>query len=353
MKFQSALFLGALLSASIGGIDAFQPVAPALLPLRRDTTSLLMAWSHDEKRRNDNNGESDVGSNLVTRQQQQNPLWTSWFVAGAIFVSTLVGSMATTGTIMPAHAAEVELSTGAIIVQTSAKDGQSILKAEVDVKDLLGSLIKNRKALKESVGRVTTVVVEELQSPVWTEVGKEFLQFEGDVTPKVTVSPPRDIQQTIADISKGKLNLIVNGEIINLSIDKSSFEGEDELVIRAKGVRGRGLPSFNEPAVTEVRTRLQDQIDAINEFWFSPLPLPAAIQDKLPEGTVIETGNALLGGSVVAVGGIYAISYAYYISEQEEAAAKAEAQRKVVADRNKRSAEAKARNAAKDANEES
>ena len=174
---------------------------------------------------------------------------------------------------------------------------------------------------------------------MWTELGKELLQFEGDVTPQVTISPPRDVQQTIADISNGKLNLIVNGEIINLSVDKSSSASQDEIVIRAKGVKGVAMPSFNEPAVSEVRTRLEDQIDAFNEFWYSTLPVPEALQEKLPPGTELTMGTAILGGGALFIGGTYGAAYAYYLSEQEAASAKAEAQRKLVEDRKKKAAE--------------
>ena len=67
-------------------------------------------------------------------------------------------------------ATDYDISTGAIVVNTSTKPGQSLLKAQVDVKDLLGSAFKNRKALKESVSRIAGVVKEELEGPAWSEI---------------------------------------------------------------------------------------------------------------------------------------------------------------------------------------
>ena len=267
----------------------------------------------------------------TTSNSNNKNMFASLALAGSIFASTVGFSLAP-----PAALADttVELSTGAVIVQTSTKQGQSLLKAEVDVKDLLGSIIKNRKALKASVGRVATVIQEELKAPVWAELTKEVLQFEGDVTPDLTVLPPRDIQQTLRDISKGKLNLIVNGEIINLSVDKSSTAERDEIVIRAKGVKGVAMPSFTEPAAFQARSGIQDQLDSVTQFWYTPLP--ASLQPAA--GVELNRGDAIVGGSVLAVGGAYGLSYAYYISEQEAAAAKAEAQRKLVAERKRQGA---------------
>ena len=262
-------------------------------------------------------------------------------------IQNAMGSLAVAGTILtssllPAPAqASVELSEGAIIVQTSTKPGQSLLKTEVEAKDLAGSVIKNRKALKESLGRIAAVVKEELSSPVYTEIAKEILQIEADATPDLQVLPPRDPQQTLRDVSKGKLNLIVNGEIINLSIEKTSAAGEDEIVIRAKGVKGVGPIAFSEPAVTQVRTRLQDQIDAVLDFWYSPVPVPDAIAQQLPDDFEIDAGTALVVGATAFVGGVYGVSYAYYLSEQE-AEAKRAAENKAKLAAKKKAAQAKA-----------
>ncbi|CAB9524686.1 expressed unknown protein [Seminavis robusta] len=331
MMFKSAVFLLAALSAP-STTCAFTTTSPSN---RFSRSSLAVSLQ----------SQDDSSSH---KQQGSNP-WASLAVAGTIFATTLAGSVA----VPPPANADVYLSTGAIIINTSAKQGDSLLKAEVDVKDLFGSLIKNRKALKESVGRVAAVVKEELASPVWTELGKEVLQIEGDVTPEITLSPPRDVQQTVSDISKGRLNFIVNGEIINLSVDKTSSQGEDEIVIRAKGVRGVGLPQFNEPAVTQVRTRLQDQIEGVYDFWYSPLALPDAIKESLPEGVVIDNGSALVGGTVVGLGSVYGLSYGYYLNQQAEAAKKAEAQRQKVAERKAAAAAAAAKKAAEEAEESS
>ena len=313
--FRSALIVAAL-SASAGSTSAFQASPTS----SRQTVSLDMQKSNHK-----NNGLASLA------------------VAGSIFASTLGFSAAPPAAVAAEAAAPpaVELSTGAIMIQAATKPGQSLIRDSVDVKDLLGSLIKNRKALSASVGRVSAVVQEELKAPVWAELTKEFLQFEGDVLPEVKVLPPRDIQQTIRDVSKGKLNLIVNGEIINLSVDSSSTSAQDEFVIRAKGVKGVAMPSFTEPAAFQARTKLQDQLDGVSQFWYSPLQVGPY---------ELNNGDAVVGGTILAIGGAYGVSYAYYLSEQEAANKKLEENKKMLAEK-KKAAAAKAK-AAKKAEEE-
>ena len=308
--FRSAL-VAAALSASAGSTSAFQASPTS----SRQTVSLDL------------------------QKSPQNGL-ASLAVAGSIFASTLGFSAAPALAVEAAAPPAVELSTGAILIQAATKPGQSLIKDSVDVKDLLGSLIKNRKALAASVGRVSAVVQEELKAPVWAELSREVLQFEGDVLPDVKVLPPRDIQQTVRDISKGKLNLIFNGEIINLSVDSSSSSAQDEVVIRAKGVKGVSMPSFNEPAAFQARTKLQDQFDGVTQFWYAPLQVGPY---------ELNNGDAVVGGSILAVGGTYGVSYAYYVSEQEKQNKKVQANKKKMAEK-KKAGEAKA--AAKNAEDD-
>jgi len=280
----------------------------------------------DNSNNHNNNNEIETKKSLA-----------SLALAASILASTVTASFSAP---TAALADTVELSTGAVIIQTNTKPGQSLLKAKVDLKDLIGSAIKNRKALKASVERVTSVVQEELATPAWREVAKDVLQIEGDLVP--TIRPPRDFQQTLSDITNGKLNLIVDGEIINLSIDKSSSAAEDELVIRAKGVKGVSMPSVNEDVTFIARTRIQDQLDAVRQFWYAPLQLPESIEASLPAGYEPNRGDAIVGGTVTIVGGAYAGSYAYYLSEQEAAAKQAKEQRKAAAEKKKQSAAAAA-----------
>ena len=155
--------------------------------------------------------------------------------------------------ILPAHADTVELSRGAIIVQTSNVESSfsnhdSWMKSSIDSKNLLKTLFQNRKELSSSVGRIQTVIGQELaQVPAWKELQKELLSVEGDLAGMIRVLPPSDIRETIKDVSAGKLNLVVNGEIINIQVLPTFGDQEDDLVIAIKGFKGNDVFRFPTP----------------------------------------------------------------------------------------------------------
>ena len=290
----------------------------------------------------------------VARKKTNNKSAASWAtnlaVAGTIFASSLASSVMVAPP--PVANADVELSTGAIIVQTSTKEGQTLLKTEIDAKDLFTTAFKNRKELKESLGRISDAVKAEVNAPVWKELSKEFLQFEGDVAPDIKLAPPRDVQQTIKDIYQGKLNFIVNGEIINISVEDKFSKSQDEIVLRVKGVKGIDLPTLADTPAGQAKTRLQEQIEAVDRFWETPVHLPAGIQETLPEGTVITNGNLIVSGATAFIGGSYAISYTYYVSQQQAAEQEAAARRKMIESRKKKGADIAATKKAKEEEQE-
>mmetsp|Transcript_21831 Transcript_21831/g.30774 ORF Transcript_21831/g.30774 Transcript_21831/m.30774 type:complete len:431 (+) Transcript_21831:145-1437(+) len=252
-------------------------------------------------------------------------------LAGMVFASSF-GSMAT-----PRPANAVELSSGAIVIETSQKEGQSLLKAEFDAKSILTTLFKNRKELTSSSKKMVNYVNDELNTAAWVELKKEILQIEDDVTPEVKVLPPQDWKQTVKDITMGKLNFIINGEIVNVAVEPSFGEKEDELIIRAKGLKNVPLPELSEPQIV-AKNRIQEQLDELYFFWNSPVPVPY-FEEK---GIKINNGAAIVVGGTASIAGIYAASYAYYLSElaKEEKAAEEKrleiAARKKAASKNKK-----------------
>jgi hypothetical protein len=234
------------------------------------------------------------------------------------------------------------LSSGALTIQTSKQNGQSGLKTELDAKKLVSILFKDRRELNASVKRVADVVTEEISKPAWIELGKEILQIEGDVAPEIEINPPSDWQQTLKDLSNGKLNVIYNGEIINLSIDEKLSASEDEIVVRATGFKGlsSSLPTVQESATMRAKSNLEQQLDAVDNFWNSPLPFGQEFTEKVENqfGVKITSGNAILGSTLAFVSGSYIASYNYYLSEIEAAEKEAAAKRKQVAEKKKAAA---------------
>ena len=199
---------------------------------------------------------------------------TSFAVASTIFASAFITDMAVAPT--PALA-DVEISRGAFIIQTATtktKNDQSssIVKTEIDSKRLIKTLFANRKDLTASLGRIQSAVSKELSSePVWMELQKEVLNIEGDVSSAVKFTPPADWGQLVKDVTAGKVNLLLNGEIVNVSIEPNFSETEDDLVIRVKGFKGEGLPGTlyaveeksSGPAIGPIRAKLEEY----KAFW--------------------------------------------------------------------------------------
>ena len=233
---------------------------------------------------------------------------------------------------------QVEISSGAFVINTNAQT-DSLLKAQIDTKGLIGTLFSNRQALTKSVSKIQSTVVEELNSKPWNDVKKAVLQFEGDVAPEVSLTPPNDWQQTIKDIRAGKLNFLLNGEIVNLSVDETLSAEEDEIVIRIRGFKGADLTTSGQEVA---KGYLEEKIDNFWTFWQTPIE-----SDLLPEDVTLDNGGAILAGGAVGITALYAGSYAYYLSEQEKEAAAAAAKREAMAakraaaEKKKKEAEAK------------
>jgi len=243
---------------------------------------------------------------------------------------------------LPPAAHAVEISSGAFVVQTNIRGTEL-----VDVKTLLTTLIKNRKAVAASLTRVVDAVKTELNTPVWREIQKEVLQIEGDVAADFQVLPPYDITQTLRDLSKGKLNFILNGEIVNVAVDETLGKEQDELVIRVQGFKGVDLSSskaagtapgagFGGSIADIFVSRWQERLAAVQELWDTDLGLP-----KIAAGGVdyeLTAGPAVVGGLTLTIATAYGASFAYY--ESQNAAAEAEAEEKRQAIKAKKAAAA-------------
>ena len=251
-------------------------------------------------------------------------------LAGTILASSFSSANPEAPTIaVPPPAYAVELSSGAFIVQTNVKGTEL-----VDARALLTTLIKNRKAVAASLVRVVDAVKTELSTPVWAEIQREVLQIEGDVAADVRISPPYDVTQTLRDLSKGKLNFILNGEVVNVAVDETLGKEQDELVIRVQGFRGADLSGataagapgagFGNSVADVFVRRWQERLAAARELWDADLGLPKIGDYELT------AGPTAAGGLALTVATAYGASYAYYESENAAAAAEAEEKRRAL-----------------------
>jgi hypothetical protein len=245
-----------LLLLNDDGVNAFSPSA-------RQPALATRLFSQNKKQTN-NDSILGKNTNFATSFKKAG---ASFVAAATIFTSSLVSDMAIAPP--PAHAAPVvELSRGAFVIETTTTSAdQSLLKAKIDSKSLIKTLFVNRKELSSSLGRMQSALQTELDEPVWLEIQKEILSIEGNVVPSIKITPPSDLKQTIEDITQGKVNFLVNGEIFNVAIEPSFSETEDDLVIRVKGFKGERLP----PIIREERTQ-PSQFDEFWVFWDEPYP---------------------------------------------------------------------------------
>jgi hypothetical protein len=289
---------------------------------------------------------------------------SSFVAAATIFVSSLVTDLAVAS---PASA-ELDLSRGALIVQSTSQPGQSLLKGEIDTQSLVKTVFKNRKELGLSAGRIKLSIQDELKQPVWQEIQKEIVNIEGDVLPSIHFTPPSDFRETLKDISNGKLNFLINGEIVNIAVVPTFSDKEDDLIIRVTGFKGEQLltqpkQSF-QPPNGPIRTWLS-QFKTFWSFWDDAYPTKVSFIQHISRfrhhcsynalyvvfqysfGVQATNGQILLTGAAATVGLVYIFSYTYYTQLQEEEEAEAAAKRAAVAEKKKEKkkaeAEAKAR----------
>lgn len=214
-----------------------------------------------------------------------------------------------------ANAAENGLVTypkTAIIVNTHTSaiggaDRSNFIKTEIDGKKLLQNVYKNRKELGQSSTRILDYTKSELSRPEWIEVGRELLDIEGDLLPDIKVKLPFDWQAAIKGATKGKIDLVINGELIAVDFAnvKGLEAGEEEITIHVKGKRLGNLP-FIAPVVDEH----VKQPTPFWKFWDSSFEFPNHMK--------IKNGNAILGTTTLGVILSYIISYNYYLSEIEK-----------------------------------
>lgn len=212
--------------------------------------------------------------------------------AGVIAATAISFAVATTDpsqiSSTVANAADLSLSKGAIVIElgaTTSDDGSTATKSQFKKFDssqeqkLLQTLLKNRKELGASIGRIQKSIQNELivkdintgptAAPIWTEIYQELMSIEGDVVPKVQITPPADIASTVKDLRNGKLNLLVNGEVINVSVEPTFGKDEDDLIIRIQGFKGGMVPKATKesPPSSAYYGPIRSWLAQFDQFW--------------------------------------------------------------------------------------
>lgn len=227
----------------------------------------------------------------------------------------------------------------AIIIETSrpsssaSLQSDSILKTEIDGKALLKTIISNRKDYSKSINTISNTIKNELSSPQWMELTKEVLSVEDDVAKDVglpqaiKISPPSDVVNSIKSLLKGKVQLVVDGEIIDVDVEevKGAQTGDDEITIHVKGRRiNVGLPDVVDGSLISLPEEQLNPGSDFWKFWNDKLDLSAMGMANV-EGVEVTNGQAILSGSSIVIVASYGISYQYYLSEISKVEVAAEA----------------------------
>lgn len=280
--------------------------------------------------------------NLFKNAQNGEESGVNEFVSNAcgMFLSAFVVTSATfASSALPAQAEASPTTSGvdtpksALVIDSTGTSGDRIFKAELDTKSLLKTVFVNKDKLAESLKSVSGVIDSELHKKEWLEIQKELLDIEGDIAPQIKVQGPKNLKAALDELSKGKVSIVVNGELVTIDVEevRGAQSGDEEITIHIKGTKLAGGSSATEQSTPG------SGLKAIADFFglelqeqkeskiLSFLGEPSGINSYLPSGSslFLTNGEVIGGGLATVIGSTYLVSYQYYLNsirEAEEAA---------------------------------
>ena len=280
----SRRWLPLLVLAFVGGCSTWAFVVPTTVPDVSSSSRLAVTplhWSFKNTQQHHQQQQVDNGGAPLQELARQ---WKQTVVNGlvAATIAATAAGLPLTLNPSPAMAATdpnvLQLSKGAVVVQTTS---ENLVKSTIDSKSLLKTLFLNRQELTSSLGRIQAAIAQELSQPVWNEISKEILSVEGDLVNLVKISPPSDVKETIRDIASGKLNLLVNGEVVNVAVVPNFGEQEDDLVIAIKGFKGNKVFSFANDEAPPRYGPIRSYFSKYEGFWtWWSTPFPSKVSHR-------------------------------------------------------------------------
>lgn len=292
----------------------------------------------------DNNHQDSEISPSPTQQP-----WVTGLVIASVVSSSVLGLPFLP---LPDVANAMELSSGTTTFETTITKDELINKSVSTAARLVQTLLKDRIPLTQSVKTIQSTVVQELSSDTWEQIRTIVMELQQDLSSATTINLPADWKQTLQDLKDGKINVIVNGEIINVSLEKiddpkrvvkgngvgTTKDGEtpsvneitgvvvlpdDEWVLRVRGYKGIDPNVVATEIVSPKKTTtysLSYPILGFLDDWDKPYP-----SEYLMDGVSKTYGDIWVFQGVLVISFIYAWSYAYYggVLEQQDNDAKA------------------------------
>ncbi|KAL3937019.1 MAG: hypothetical protein SGARI_002316, partial [Bacillariaceae sp.] len=318
-------------------------------------------------------------SNATTDNKVSSTLWQSLVVAATILGSA--GAVATTNP-LPAQAS-LDISPGTTVVETAPE-----LTPKKFVESTAGTALKvtktaysERKDLIESVKRLGSAATNEYKTTeAWQNVWALLKKYGVETGSQVTIKPPADLQRAANDLlQEGKANFIVNGEIVQVSIQYKSGKDiaaekaaaaaaavsektettdasstststsapipvpDDEWILKIEGYKGVD-PSDLQKIVDAPRGYQPFAPQFLRDlFRYASTPYPEKyLMDvfKKNKENPVTYGDIFVLEGTLAIGFTYAWSYAYYLAENDKIEQEGIAKKKAVAARKKKAATA-------------
>ena len=312
---------------------------------------------------------STSGDNID--RQTNNPVQTL-LVAAAVTAATLDPSSANADA---TTTTELDLvSPGMAVIETKIADSNKLFQStETTLNELVDTMVlnsKNRNQLGDSLKRIQADIKGEISSvEAWKEVTKILQDYGIDLQKEtsIVVRPPADLKRAIEDVATKRINVLVNGEIVQIDLeynkgtntkqnveDGKPIQPDDEWVLRIKGYKG-----FDPNALPKPQSKSNSLL-----FGYERKPPPlwlrqwdnywnAPLADSNPFHNLAKThGDAIVIGGTTAIALSYAVSYAYYLDQIEQEELAAQKKKEEIAAKKKKAAAAAKKKKEDDAKKE-
>jgi hypothetical protein len=287
--------------------------------------------------------------NSISNDKNEHITASSWW-GSFLLAATVMWSTVSNGGPPPANAS-LDISPGTTVFETSPDLTQRKLLQSTSESALkiAQTAIVDRNDLLQSLKRLKSAASTEFTSiKAWQDVWSIIQMYGLDLTKEISIRPPVDLRRTFQDlVQEGKVNFLVNGEVVQVSLEYSTGKDavetqnrnkgdiskqksaggasvvtpDDEWILKVQGYRGTVPASMKVAAQTP-------KYDAIPfarnfwEYWTTRYPEQYLSQFLIPTKETqrhVTYGDILVLEGTLAVGFLYAWAYAYYVDEMEAA----------------------------------
>jgi hypothetical protein len=262
----------------------------------------------------------------------------------------MVSSAAVTAIHPPPARASLDISPGTTVIETSPDlTPRTLARSSVGTAwKVTRAALRERNDLTQSLERLASAATNEVASTqAWRDIWTLLQDYGVNLGSQISVRPPADFQRAARDLlQEGKVNFIVNGQVIQVSVEYRSGKDaaaaaaaaatetsdavisatapvpDDEWILKVEGYTGTD-PNAVAAAIQVPKYRpgtprwTRDFLD----YCQTPYPekyLSEIFRPKDEGQRPVTYGDILVLQGTLAVGFVYAWSYAYYVNENEQ-----------------------------------